>query len=77
MKRSEAVEILGYAADESVIGNVLVVTSEKGLVGSFVDEPFTVGVDHDRVEIHVSGANLALHGILRRHGERCKIDVVR
>lgn len=35
-------EPLGYAATESVMGNLLVVTSSKGVVGSFSNQPFDV-----------------------------------
>ena len=35
-------ETFGYAAAESVMGNILVVTSPKGLVGSFTDQPFDI-----------------------------------
>jgi len=35
-------ETLGYAAAESMIGNLLVVTSSKGMVGSFSNQPFDV-----------------------------------
>jgi AraC family transcriptional regulator of adaptative response/methylated-DNA-[protein]-cysteine methyltransferase len=32
-------EVFGYAAGESVLGTILVVTSEQGVVGSFTGEP--------------------------------------